>query len=294
MVFGFKTRFSALLVTTLLCSGAAHSAMRSYGASLEKSTWQVDKTTKISCRLSHEIPRFGTAVFATSASKSKPVNFVLDALVQPENYAMASVTSVPPSWRGGEAATPLINMKLLKQFDSELTNQNAWLLLAELEKGNRPTFHYQDWQNTQDTLNIALNSVNFKNAYDSFLACRDAMLPFAFEDIAYTVMRYESNSSELTKESKKRLEKIGQYIQADPNIESVVINAYTDSYGGRYNNQVLSQKRAEAISNFMKEKGLADARIITEGFGEKRHVATNNTVIGRSKNRRVVIQIEKP
>jgi outer membrane protein OmpA-like peptidoglycan-associated protein len=294
MVFRFNSTITILVSASLLMSASAQGAMRSYSAPLEKSHWQVDKTTKISCRLSHEIPRFGTAIFASSASKSKPVNFVLDALVQPENYAMASVTSVPPSWRGGEAATPLINMKLLKQFDSELTNQSAWLLLAELEKGNRPTFHYQDWQNKHDTLNIALNSVNFKNAYDSFLACRDAMLPFAFEDISYTVMRYESNSSELTKESKKRLEQIGQYIQADPNIESVVISAYTDSYGGRYNNQVLSEKRAEAISNFMKEKGLSDARIITEGFGERRHVATNNTVIGRGKNRRVVIQIEKP
>ena len=72
-----------------------------------------------------------------------------------------------------------------------------------------------------------------------------------------------------------------------------MINAYTDSYGGRYTNQKLSEKRAEAIKAYMTEKGIAAEKIVTQGFGEKRHVATNNTIIGRGKNRRVVIQIEK-
>ena len=92
-------------------------------------------------------------------------------------------------------------------------------------------------------------------------------------------MRYESNSSELTRDSKKRLEKIGLYLENDPNIDSVVSNAFFDSYGGRYINQQLSEKRADAIKSYMTEKGIAAEKIVTQGFGEKRHVATNNTLI---------------
>lgn len=271
----------------------SYAALRSYGAVESNSQWQTPEQTRLMCKLEHSIPRFGKAQFLAIASKDKPLQFTLDMLIRPEGYDVADVLSVPPIWKPGNLARSLFDANLLKQFDTELDSPASWVLLTELEKGNMPTFYYQDWHNQADKIKVALSSVNFRDQYQSFLECRDGLLPFSFEDIAYTVMRYESNSSELTRDSKKRLEKIGLYIQNDPNIDSVVINAYTDSYGGRYNNQKLSEKRAEAIKAYMTEKGVAAEKIVTQGFGERRHVATNNTIIGRGKNRRVVIQLEK-
>ena len=272
---------------------SGHAAMRSYGAVESNSMWQLPEQTRLSCQLEHDIPRFGKAKFLASASKDKPMHFTLDMLIKPEGYDVADVLSVPPVWKAGNLARSLFDANLLKQFDTELDSKSTWVILTELEKGNVPTFFYQDWHNDQDKIKVELSSVNFRPNYLSFLKCRDALLPFSFDDIAYTVMRYESNSSELTRDSKKRLEKIGLYLENDPSIDSVVINAYTDSYGGRYTNQKLSEKRAEAIKAYMTEKGIAAEIVVTQGFGEKRHVATNNTIIGRGKNRRVVIQIEK-
>ncbi|MCF6458173.1 MAG: flagellar protein MotY [Pseudoalteromonas spongiae] len=272
---------------------SANAALRSYGAAESNAIWNTPEASRLSCQLEHNIPRFGKARFLATASKDKPLHFTLDMLIKPEGYDVADVLSVPPIWKAGNPARSLFDANLLKQFDTELDSKASWLLLTELEKGNVPTFYYQDWHNSQDKIKVELSSVNFRRNYLSFLECRDALLPFSFDDIAYTVMRYESNSSELTRDSKKRLEKIGLYLENDPNIDSVVINAYTDSYGGRYINQQLSEKRADAIKSYMTEKGIAAEKIVTQGFGEKRHVATNNTIIGRGKNRRVVIQIEK-
>lgn len=272
---------------------SANAALRSYGAAESNAIWNTPEASRLSCQLEHNIPRFGKVRFLATASKDKPLHFTLDMLIKPEGYDVADVLSVPPIWKAGNPARSLFDANLLKQFDTELDSKASWLLLTELEKGNVPTFYYQDWHNSQDKIKVELSSVNFRRNYLSFLECRDALLPFSFDDIAYTVMRYESNSSELTRDSKKRLEKIGLYLENDPNIDSVVINAYTDSYGGRYINQQLSEKRADAIKSYMTEKGIAAEKIVTQGFGEKRHVATNNTIIGRGKNRRVVIQIEK-
>lgn len=282
----------AMTLSTLTLQ--AQGSMRQYSATADSSQWFVDRTTRLSCALSHEVPYYGEAIFSATASKNKDLTFNLDMVVRPDTYDFAGLESVPPAWRAGLPARVMGQMKLLKKFDGELTNDISWEMLTELEKGYYPTFYYQDWQNQHDQISVALSSVNFKKAYWEFLQCRDNLLPYSFEDIAFTVMNYKFNSSELTKSSRKRLDMIGEYLNNDPAIESIYISAYTDSYGGRSVNMAMSKKRAEAIKTYMASKGIPEDKIVTDGFGEKRHVAPNDTPIGRDKNRRVVIQISKP
>ncbi|MBE0363584.1 hypothetical protein PULV_a1047 [Pseudoalteromonas ulvae UL12] len=285
--------YLSLAIGLMLYSVTSHGAVQAYSANPENSTWFNEKTTRLSCELAHAIPYYGQVIFTTQASKAKPLNFTVDMLIQPEGYSMAAIKSVPPPWKPGYRSTELASLKLLQQFDAEAENKTAWLMLSELEKGNMPTLYYQDWRNEQDKVKVALSAVNFRDNYLKFLQCRDQMLAYNFEDIAFTVLSYQKNSSELTKQSKKRLNKIGEYLKNDPNIESVLIAAYTDSYGGRYLNDELSKKRALSIKNYMTEMGVEDQRVEVEGFGEKRHISPNSTVLGRQLNRRVVIQIAK-
>lgn len=267
--------------------------MRKYNATPDTSHWQVMKTTRLECQLNHEVPYYGEAKFLANASKNKDVLFNLDMIVRPDNYSIAGLKAVPPSWRAGMPARDLANMKLLRKFDGELGNKTAWEMLTELEKGNQPTFYYQDWQNSADQIAVGLSSVNFKQAYWAFLQCRDELLPYSFEDISFTVMNYQPNTSNLTKASQQRLDKIGEYLKHDSSIASIAIASYTDSYGGRWNNLELSKKRAKAIKEYIVSLGIDESKIDTEGFGEKRHVATNENILGRDKNRRLVIQIAK-
>ncbi len=288
-----KLFFISVSLGTALMSYSSQAAMRQYSANQDNSNWEVIKKTRLQCQLNHEVPYYGEAIFKASASKNKNLTFNLDMVVRPDNYDIAGLKAVPPAWRSGLPARDITTMKLLKKFDGELGNKTAWEMLTELEKGFHPTFYYQDWQNSADKIAVGISSVNFKQAYWAFLQCRDELLPYSFEDISFTVMNYQSNSSKLTKESQKRLDKIAEYLKNDTSIESINIDSYTDSYGGRWNNLDLSRKRAKAIKDYMVSLGVDEGKVQTTGLGEKRFVDTNENILGRNKNRRLIIQIAK-
>ena len=288
-----KLFFISVSLGTALMSYSSQAAMRQYSANQDNSNWEVIKKTRLQCQLNHEVPYYGEAIFKASASKNKNLTFNLDMVVRPDNYDIAGLKAVPPAWRSGLPARDITTMKLLKKFDGELGNKTAWEMLTELEKGFHPTFYYQDWQSSADKIAVGISSVNFKQAYWAFLQCRDELLPYSFEDISFTVMNYQSNSSKLTKESQKRLDKIAEYLKNDTSIESINIDSYTDSYGGRWNNLDLSRKRAKAIKDYMISLGVDEGKVQTTGLGEKRFVDTNENILGRNKNRRLIIQIAK-
>ena len=204
------------------------------------------------------------------------------------------MASVPPVWRPGEQAKAITSMKVLRQFDGDLGKAESWTMLTELEQGYSPTFYFSDWYSPFDRVAASLNPIRFMPVMDAFNQCVSQLLPFNFEDIAFTVLTYESGGDNLTKASKQRLQQIAQYLAEDKSIESISIQAYSDSYGGRWMNEQLSIKRANAIKDILLGFGLEQSRIDVEGFGEKRHVASNETSLGRAKNRRVVIQMQKP
>jgi chemotaxis protein MotB len=56
-------------------------------------------------------------------------------------------------------------------------------------------------------------------------------------------------------------------------------------------NQVLSQKRADNVMQFMISRGVNPSLVSAHGFGEKDPVASNDTPEGRAKNRRVELTV---
>ena len=182
-------------------------------------------------------------------------------------------------------------MQLLKQFNGELPKKTAWTLLTELEQGFSPAFYFSDWYSPYDKVVAQLNPVQFVDSFNQFNQCIAGLLPYSFDDIAFTVLSYETGGDKLTRESERRLEQIAQYLKYDPEIDYVEIQGYTDSYGGRWPNQKLSEKRADAIKQVFVDLGIEEGKISVEGHGEKQHVASNETDTGRAKNRRVVINM---
>ena len=75
------------------------------------------------------------------------------------------------------------------------------------------------------------------------------------------------------------------------NLEVIIAVGHTDSVGGDTYNQKLSVKRSEAVKAYLVSKGIEKNRVYTEGKGEKQPVADNKTKEGRSKNRRVEIEV---
>lgn len=75
------------------------------------------------------------------------------------------------------------------------------------------------------------------------------------------------------------------------NLEVIIAVGHTDSVGTDAYNQKLSVKRSEAVKAYLVSKGIEKSRVYTEGKGEKQPVADNKTKEGRSKNRRVEIEV---
>jgi outer membrane protein OmpA-like peptidoglycan-associated protein len=120
------------------------------------------------------------------------------------------------------------------------------------------------------------------------------LLPYSFQDIAYTTLTYQFNNTVLTKYSQKRLAMIGEYLKEDTDLELVLLDGYTDSYGGRAINKQISIRRSVEIKDFFRSMGVAPERIEVTGHGERRHISPNTNDTARTKNRRVVIRMTKP
>ena len=100
---------------------------------------------------------------------------------------------------------------------------------------------------------------------------------------------FATNKYDLNNSAKTSLEELSKVLK-EYNDADVAIYGHTDSSGSDAINNPLSVKRAEAVSEFLKSKGVAESQIKSvEGFGSKQPVADNSTAAGRAENRRVEI-----
>jgi outer membrane protein OmpA-like peptidoglycan-associated protein len=73
---------------------------------------------------------------------------------------------------------------------------------------------------------------------------------------------------------------------------AIMISGHTDSDGNEIYNRVLSQKRANAVKQYMVKNGIKDKYLLAVGYGELKPIATNKTEEGKAKNRRIEFSIE--
>ncbi|HQP30258.1 MAG TPA: OmpA family protein [Deltaproteobacteria bacterium] len=69
------------------------------------------------------------------------------------------------------------------------------------------------------------------------------------------------------------------------------IYGHTDSVGDDASNQALSERRAAAVGQYLVSQGVDSMRIATQGFGETKPIASNDTEAGKQQNRRVELEI---
>lgn len=71
----------------------------------------------------------------------------------------------------------------------------------------------------------------------------------------------------------------------------IEVAGHTDNVGNAQNNELLSKNRAQAVSDYFTQKGIAKNRISVKGYGFAKPYANNNTEEGRKLNRRVEFKI---
>lgn len=73
----------------------------------------------------------------------------------------------------------------------------------------------------------------------------------------------------------------------------VMITAHTDNTGSTESNELLSKRRAEAIKNYITQKGISENRFKWQWKGESDPVSENDTEGGKAQNRRVVVEVSR-
>jgi len=110
-------------------------------------------------------------------------------------------------------------------------------------------------------------------------------------DYSKTIL-FDYDKATIRKESYSALQSIADIMKEYPNTK-FLIEGHTDSRGSDAYNMKLSKERAASVHDYLVNIGMDDDRLRSEGFGEERPIATNNTAAGRQQNRRVEISLEK-
>ncbi len=104
---------------------------------------------------------------------------------------------------------------------------------------------------------------------------------------------FDTGKSEIKPKNFDLLTKVQNAISIFPE-SNVIVEGYTDSFGGDASNLVLSQKRSDAVTQYLNANSDApgNSKISSVGHGENNPVANNETAEGRKQNRRIDIKIQ--
>jgi outer membrane protein OmpA-like peptidoglycan-associated protein len=101
---------------------------------------------------------------------------------------------------------------------------------------------------------------------------------------------FEVNSYKLKPDLLPELDSLVAFMQKNPSTK-IEISGHTDATGNEAHNRRLSEDRADAVAEYVVDKGIETSRVTFNGYGSAKPIASNDTTGGRRKNRRVEILI---
>ncbi len=99
-------------------------------------------------------------------------------------------------------------------------------------------------------------------------------------------INFETDSAVINNSYDSKIKKFADFMKAFPSVKGK-IEAHTDSVGSKAYNQKLSERRATSTVKALEAYGVETSRLTSQGFGESKPKATNDTAEGRAENRRV-------
>ena len=102
---------------------------------------------------------------------------------------------------------------------------------------------------------------------------------------------FDFDKSVVKSESYAELDRVVKLMKDRPTM-TIAISGHTDNVGSGVYNMSLSERRANAVKNYLVKNGIKKDRIVAEYYGETKPAATNDTEEGRTKNRRVEFKIK--
>ena len=259
---------------------------------MDTSSWRLEASV-FECRISHQIPYYGEAVFRTRAGERSQFTLMSDS--SRLQTGQASIIARTPIYAEAIKSRDLGYVKVRKGLKPiQLNTSKTETLLMALFAGRDLWITRKPWYDAESSTKIGIAAVGFRGVYEAYQACLSDLLPANYDQIRRTSVYFGSGKhDDFSPQELKKLDYIAMYAKADPSVKSFYIDGHTDSVGSRQDNLTLAEKRAEEVTLYLTNKGVPKDHITSRWHGERYPVASNGSNKGRAKNRRVTIRLER-
>lgn len=262
----------------------ALAGIQQYQARLHEARWETSMEG-MACVLSHEIPHYGRVEFRRRGATD--LVFSMHAIRPPLLRTDAELSSDPTDWKHEVVRRELDPLQAsLSPEPFRIEGARARRLFTELEQGMAPTLQYQDWSDGLDQVRVQVSPVYFRAAQREFMDCVGDQSSFGMAEGQPTRVYFVLDSAEVTPLGREVLEESVRHLRQQRRGQ-VLVEGHASSEGSADYNLSLSRKRAIMVRNFLMERGIPRERFELRFLGETRPVASNDTEVGRIRNRRV-------
>ncbi|MDX5372974.1 MAG: OmpA family protein [Pseudomonadaceae bacterium] len=257
---------------------------------MEKVEWKVEGD-KFECRLSQPIADFGSGEFVRRAGEQ--ATFRLKVHERWMGAGSATLLAAAAPWQPGRGD---INLGALSvgsgQVPFNSSQEQAGRLLTGLMEGRSPLVRHRTLQGG-DSLEVRLLPVKFNQAYNDYLKCTAGLLPVNFDQVRQTQLGFPGGGTALEPLAQAKLDIILDFVEADPSVNRFQIDGHSDNSGNRLSNRDLSRRRALAVEEFLKARGIPAEQIIVRFHGERYPLVPNSNAANRAKNRRATLTLSR-
>ena len=256
---------------------------------LENIEWKVEGD-QFECRLIQPITDFGSGAFVRRAGEQAV--FRLNAYNSMLGEGSATLLAAAAPWQPGRGDIDLGSVRIGRgQVLFNSSQAQAGRLFRGLLEGRSPLVrHFSREGNVSE---VRLLPVRFRQAYGDYEACTAKLLPKNFDQVRQSRIGFPGGGTELDATARVNLHVMVEYLKADPTVNHVILDGYSDNMGNRLTNRELSRRRALAVMDYFKESGLQESQITVRFHGEQYPLVPNTNHANRAKNRRVSVRLER-
>lgn len=256
-------------------AGTDSGTFRSYGFSPDE---------KVTVRISH--PNYETKEMAVAVAKGeKKVEIPLEPSTQKATFSgtVSAASGGPVS-----GATVVVD----GPESRELTTDESGKFSAEVPTGSYTVgISAPEYQATRKTVDIGPES-DGSSTFSLEEGGNSSLVELGEEKIKVEErVSFASGTAQIDEESFEILDAVAAKLRARPDIEKLEVQGHTDDVGSKSDNMELSEKRADAVVDYLTDEGISGDRLQAKGYGPEQPRVPNISDRNRRMNRRVDFKI---